>query len=762
MSSVYRANDPNLRRKVAIKIIHQHLSENKEFIERFELEAAVIAQLRHSNIVQVHDFNHEGEVYFMVMEYVPGETLAKRLEALNAAGIRLPHSDTIRFLSIICDAVDYAHQQRMIHRDLKPSNVMINLVNEPILMDFGVAKIIGGRSHTATGAAMGTAAYMSPEQVRGEQTDHRSDIYSLGIMMYEMLSGVTPYHSDSTFQIMLKHINEPLPDIQLVETNTPSSLMDILERALAKNPDQRFQTAKEMAVALNMAALQLKTPTGTLTMQHPDRLAAVWQQARDLYNDREFARCLDKLEELKRADPEYRELKVNQLQQQAVEQLAERANRALVLGDFSESLTAVKSLREREVHLPELDALEAQARAGLDTLALQTRLNKLYEEALLHLDNREYQLALAKWEAIENRRGDVDFPDRLAVVKRANEGICANLYSQAVVALAQKKPEQAMAAWAQIAATDSNFPDSQNVVSAAQTMILKRERKSWRNPLMVLGSIALLLLFVFGASSLFGNNGAVASDEGDAVSTAVSSAEIAASETHTLTPTASTTARATSTSTSTSTPAHTATPTEKAVPSSTPSPTSMQTSSATLLPQNSALVSQNASLFAEPDAEAAEISVLLADEMVTIVGRSENSNWLFVEDAEGNRGFVFADLLMWEGSISDLTIYTEAALQPTITPVLSETISLDIYQLDGTEECSGSGWTQKVYMRAQGVTGSFEYYWEGELVGTAVNDNITFDVSSSGGVIIGTGSVIVNGLMASEELFIPIPSCVNE
>ncbi len=756
MSSVYRANDPNLRRKVAIKIIHQHLSDNEEFIKRFEQEAAVIAQLRHSNIVQVHDFNHEGDVYFMVMEYVPGETLAKRLEALTAAGIRLPLNETIRILITICDAVDYAHQRRMIHRDLKPSNVMINLLNEPILMDFGIAKIIGGRSHTATGAAMGTAAYMSPEQVRGDQTDHRSDIYSLGIMMYEMLSGETPYHSDSTYQIMLKHINDPLPDIQLVETNTPNSLVNILERALSKNPDNRFQTAKEMAAALSTAALQMQSPTDTLAARHLDRLAVMWQQARDFYDEREFARCLDKLDELNRADPDYQEQKARQLHQQAVEHLLERANRTLAAGDFSESLTAVKSLREREINQPELDELEAQARAGLDTLALKASLSKLYEEALVHLDNREYQLALAKWEAIEKRRGDLTFPDKLAVVKRANEGVCANLYSQAMAALAQKNPEQAMAAWAQIAATDSNFPDSQGVVNVAQAMIQQRERKSWRNPLLALGGVALLLLFIFGASNLLGNNGANASD---AVETAVASpttpAAIAAiSETTTTPPT----------ETATATPATaTATETATAVPSKTPSPTVTTIPSATPLPDDLAVVNENASLFSQADAEATEISVVMANEMVTILGRSDNNNWLYVRDSEGNVGFVFAELLTWEGEISSLPIRTGTTVsEPTTTPILSETLSLDIYQLDGTEECNGSAWTQIVYMRVQGVKGTFEYYWEDELVGTAVNDNITFEVSSSGGAIVGTGSVIVNGLMASKELFIPAPSCNNE
>lgn len=761
MSSVYRANDSNLHRKVAIKIIHQHLSENEEFIQRFEQEAAVIAQLRHSNIVQVHDFNHEGDVYFMVMEYVPGETLAKRLEALKAAGIRLPLNDTIRILTTICDAVDYAHQRRMIHRDLKPSNVMINLLNEPILMDFGIARIIGGRSHTATGAAMGTAAYMSPEQVRGEQTDHRSDIYSLGIMMYEMLSGETPYHSDSTYQIMLKHINEPLPDIQLVEINTPNSLISILERALSKNPDHRFQTAKEMATALSTAALQMQSPADTLATRHLDRLTVLWQQARDLYDEREFVRCLDKLDELYRADPDYQEQKAKQLRQQAIEQLVERANRALATSDFSESLTAVKSLRERDAAHPELDELEAKARAGLDTLALQARLNKLYEEALVHLDNREYQSALAKWEAIEKRRGDVTFPDKLAVVKRANEGICANLYSQAMAALAQKNPEQAMASWAQIAATDSNFPDSQGVVSAAQTMIQQRERKSWRKPLLALAGIVFVMLVVFGASNLFNNNGAGASD---GLETAVAPTALAVVDISTQTATATVTPAqtATTTPTFTPTPTNTATATQTAVATRTPSPTITFTPSITPLPENMAVVNQNASIFSQANTTATEITVAVADEMVTVIGRSENDNWLYVQDAEGNVGFIFADLLTWDGDLASLPVRTGVASEPTSVPIVSETLSLDIYQLDGTETCNGTAWTQLIYMRAQGVNGTFEYYWEGELVGTAINDNITFEISSSGGAIIGTGSVIVNGATASKEIFVPAPPCSDE
>ncbi|WP_420643815.1 protein kinase domain-containing protein [Candidatus Leptofilum sp.] len=751
MSSVYRATDPNLRRKVAVKIIHQHLSDNKEFIERFEQEAAVIAQLRHPNIVQVHDFNHEGEVYFMVMEYVPGETLGKRLEALKGAGLRLPLNDTIRILTTICGAVDYAHQRRMIHRDLKPANVMLNLLNEPVLMDFGIAKIVGGRSHTVTGAAMGTAAYMSPEQVKGEQADHRSDIYSLGIMMYEMLSGETPFHGDSTYQIMLKHINEPLPDIQLVEANTPNSLVNILERALSKNPDHRFQTAQEMAAALSTAAMQMPSPTDTLAARHLDRLMVMWQSARDLYDEREFARCLDKLDELHRADPDYQEQKAKQLRQQAIDQLIERANRTLAAGEFSESLTAVKALRERDIPHPELDNLEGKARAGLETMALQARLNQLYEEALAHLDNREYQSALAKWEAIEQRRGTLPFADKLAVQKRANEGICAQMYSQAMATLAQNSPEQALAIWEKIAATDAEFPDSQNVVQSAETMIQAQNRQMWRTPIFVVGGIVVLGLLIWGATALFG-------DGDDLAETAVSPTTIPAIAASTERPTATMppteTATNPPTATATDAPTNTAVPTHTATPELTPSTTP--------LPEDTAVAIDNASIFAQADANSNQVAVVRAEEMVTVLGRSANSNWLYVVDNVGNRGFVFKELLSWEGNIEDLPIRngSPTTTEATAVPTADGAFSLDIYQLDGTEQCGeGNSWTQQVYMRAQGVSGTFAYYWEGELVGTAVNDNITFEISSSGGAVVGTGSVIANGEEASQQIFIPPPPC---
>jgi serine/threonine-protein kinase len=259
MSTVYKAQDANLQRAVAVKIIHPHLSENPEFVKRFEQEATAVAQLRHPNIMQVHDFDHDGNLYYIVFEYIPGQPLDQKLKALREASILMPLHDVIFTTLSLCDAVAYAHGRRMVHRDLKPSNIIINLLNQPILLDFGIAKIVGGDAavHTATGATMGTAAYMSPEQVIGEQIDHRADIYSLGIILYEMVAGQPPYQGHSAMTVMMKHVNEPLPNVRLHNSNLPSSFTTILEKALAKKPADRFDSATDMALALRQIQEQI-------------------------------------------------------------------------------------------------------------------------------------------------------------------------------------------------------------------------------------------------------------------------------------------------------------------------------------------------------------------------------------------------------------------------------------------------------------------------------------------------------------------------
>lgn len=253
MSAVYRAYDPNLRRTVAIKLIHSHLTSDAEFVRRFEAEAAAVAQLRHPNIVQVYDFDHDGDTYFMVMEYVPGETLQARLKTLSQTKQRFPMVATATIIATVADAVAYAHDRGTIHRDLKPANIMLMPGDQPVLTDFGVAKILGGQQHTATGAIIGTPAYMAPEQVRGEALDGRADIYSLGIVLYEMAAGRPPFEGDSAMTVMLKHVNEAVPDIRS-RAEVPPALKAVLDRVLAKQPALRYQTAGELAAALRALA----------------------------------------------------------------------------------------------------------------------------------------------------------------------------------------------------------------------------------------------------------------------------------------------------------------------------------------------------------------------------------------------------------------------------------------------------------------------------------------------------------------------------
>jgi serine/threonine protein kinase len=258
MSAVYKATDPNLKRAVAIKLIHSHLSDQGDFVRRFEEEAAAVAQLRHSNIVQVYDFNHDAGSYYMVLEFVPGETLQDRLKRLNKAGRSLPTEDALRYMAQVCDAVDYAHERGMIHRDIKPANIMLSVYQTAVLMDFGIAKMMGGQQHTATGAVVGTAMYMSPEQIQGERLDERTDIYSLGVTLFEMISGRPPFEADSAMTLMMMHINDPVPDIRDLKPDVPEELVAILNKALAKKRSNRYSSAAEMALGLRrvLAALE--------------------------------------------------------------------------------------------------------------------------------------------------------------------------------------------------------------------------------------------------------------------------------------------------------------------------------------------------------------------------------------------------------------------------------------------------------------------------------------------------------------------------
>jgi WD40 repeat protein/serine/threonine protein kinase len=255
MADVYRAFHPMLERDVAIKVIHSHLAQDPDFVERFRSEAKTIAALRHPGIVQVYDFEVRDDALFMVMEYVPGETLSQFLAAIHREGNRLTLPRVLNLFQPILQAVAYAHHQGIVHRDLKPANVLLNPQGHPILADFGLSKIIKAEQLAESDVIIGTPAYMSPEQGSGQPGDERSDIYSLGIMLYEMTTGIPPFCDGSPISIILKHLDEPLPPPRAIQGNLPPRLEQIIQTALQKNPTNRFQSAQEFLEQLNAVAI---------------------------------------------------------------------------------------------------------------------------------------------------------------------------------------------------------------------------------------------------------------------------------------------------------------------------------------------------------------------------------------------------------------------------------------------------------------------------------------------------------------------------
>ncbi len=285
MAEVYKAYQPSLDRYVALKLMHAFLADDAGFQARFEREAKNVAALRHPNIVQVFDFDLHQGTPFMVMEFVEGGTLKTHLENLARQGRALTLTEAIHIVVEVGKALAYAHGRQMIHRDVKPANVLLDRGGRIILTDFGIAKILTGPSYTMTGMSVGTPSYMSPEQGLGKPGDHRSDIYALGVMLYQLTTGQLPYEADTPLAVMLKHVNEPLPLPRSVAPDLPEGVERVILKAMAKSPDDRFQSADEMLANLGdkEAARRLPIPPASMAAgreAHATTLAGQPGQAR--------------------------------------------------------------------------------------------------------------------------------------------------------------------------------------------------------------------------------------------------------------------------------------------------------------------------------------------------------------------------------------------------------------------------------------------------------------------------------------------------
>ena len=255
MGIVYRAQHQLLGTWVALKVLDPRLASDARFVQRFALEAQTAARLQHPNIVKVSDVGQAEGWYFIVMEFLEGIPLDRWLREHQ----RCSPQEAVGILRQVAAALDHAHAHNLVHRDVKPANILLrdgadeHAARQAILTDFGIAKILEGVQLTATGMSMGTPDYMAPEQVSGDPVGAQTDVYALGVVYFEMLTNVLPFSADTPIAVLLKHMSDEPPSPRLLVPDLPVTLDEVLHRALAKKPRERYASAGEFAAAIDRA-----------------------------------------------------------------------------------------------------------------------------------------------------------------------------------------------------------------------------------------------------------------------------------------------------------------------------------------------------------------------------------------------------------------------------------------------------------------------------------------------------------------------------
>jgi serine/threonine-protein kinase len=265
MSSVYKARDSLLERHVALKILHEQYSADEDFVERFKREARSVAQLQHPNIVTVIDRGEEDGRQFIVFEYIDGENLKEHVVRKG----RLDAREALEIALEVAHGLAFAHDQGLVHRDVKPQNILLNGDGRAKVTDFGIARSVDVDGMTQTGTVLGTSNYIAPEQASGQRVDAHSDVYALGVVLYELLAGELPFPGESFVAVAMKHMHEPAPNLLDVRGDVPLRVAAAVDRALEKDPEQRFPTMDAFAAELEACLAELDQPDGEATMVIP-------------------------------------------------------------------------------------------------------------------------------------------------------------------------------------------------------------------------------------------------------------------------------------------------------------------------------------------------------------------------------------------------------------------------------------------------------------------------------------------------------------
>jgi serine/threonine-protein kinase len=272
MGSVYGARDERLDRSVAIKVLKDDLAHDPRFVERFRREARSAGALSHPNVAEVYDYGQEGDRHFIVMELVEGRDLSR---VLREEGPLAPER-AAAIGAAVARALEHAHAAGVVHRDVKPANVMVTPGDRVKVTDFGIARATGESTLTATGSVMGTAQYISPEQAAGEPVTARSDIYSLGIVLFEMLTGSVPFTGDSALAVAMKHVNERVPTPSSLNRNVPAALDTVTLTATEREPHERYSDAGALGAALEATAIELEAGGDTDVIATEEHDQSVW------------------------------------------------------------------------------------------------------------------------------------------------------------------------------------------------------------------------------------------------------------------------------------------------------------------------------------------------------------------------------------------------------------------------------------------------------------------------------------------------------
>jgi serine/threonine protein kinase len=508
-ATVYRALQAALNRDVAIKVLHPEFIRDERALRRFKREAVAVARLTHPNIVAVYDYGEQDGHAYLVMEYISGATLKARL-----GGKPLPNMETLAVVKAVGSALDYAHSKGLVHRDVKPGNILYTEDNRIVLSDFGIVRLADDDSSLTRGV-IGTPQYMSPEQALGHEVDGRSDLYSLGIVLFEMLAGRVPYKGESAVATLSMHATLPVPSTRKYNEQVPDVIDRIVQRALAKSPDERFQTGQELINSLSGAIENIdRIPTGSSTILAPSLipemapslsidlsprdLEEMYRQLLDLTRARDWRAVVTLAAQILAKDPNFRD--VSAILSSASNELrfgrTDSSVEVQVKGLVSQAETSVASGRLMEAVAILQQALRMDPDDAAARTSLETTKAKLAEQETVRRLNRRlenlYTLAQSKIKAADYRwahhilteilEADANYRDAASLMEDVNAKLdtrpkystpaaqMSALRQEAEAAMAGEHWQEAVSLWEQILELEPN------VAGVSDKVELSRQR----------------------------------------------------------------------------------------------------------------------------------------------------------------------------------------------------------------------------------------------------------------------------------------------